>query len=654
MSTYKNLISLGAAIVFALGLAACGGGSDGPPTDPPPPPPTAYESALDKIAKADTAEAAQAAYDEVKDDVTAAEGDKLQTAVNNRITAIRTAARVAEQKKALTTAAGAIDTSDLSTQDAVDAARAAIVGLRGALMAAADVSDADKAMYQTQLDDAVKAVDAAQGGIDTATRRSNQMTALSGASDTLQAALAALADGDPTQAKVDAANTALAGLNSAITDASDLTDDEKATYVREAGNAAAPIQTAQTAVNNADDKADDAAKKAMAAKAMKLYDGISARTTSGNVRNAAYSGTNPTDGEITVTMGDTVQALKADEAEVADHHNWKGMKYTASGTGVAGTYEAIVYSNVGEAQQGAKFSATYTYNHDGTASNPDGSTKTELEITGNTAVATRITSSRFDQSAGKKEFELGTNLQRVVLSGSYHGVSGTYYCRPASDAKCAATVDTGGFTLSGGTWTFMAKNKDTRLMDTADANYESYGWWIHTAADGDLTASAFTDNKGTDRVSLSIGNLRGTATYEGGAAGQYALRSSTGGTNDAGSFMADVELDATFAATGHTISGTIDNFMGDDGKARDWSVKLNKTDITSDGSIDGVGGDQNNVEVGTVWTIGEDAAAKSGQWRGSLQEIDPDDDVPMVATGTFYTEYGEAGRMVGGFGANKQ
>ena len=157
----------------------------------------------------------------------------------------------------------------------------AIAALRGALMAAADVSEADKAMYQTALNNAVTAVDNAQDGIDTDTRRTNQIAALLGASKTLQSALAALG-GNPTQALVDAANTALTGLNSAIAAAADLTDDEKATYEREAGNASAPIKTAQSAVDKAKDDADDAANKAMAALAAKLYTGIGATPLTGH------------------------------------------------------------------------------------------------------------------------------------------------------------------------------------------------------------------------------------------------------------------------------------------------------------------------------------------------------------------------------------
>ena len=545
------------------------------------------------------------------------------------------------------TAAGAIDTSDLSTQDAVDAARTAIAGLRGALTAAADVSDADKAPYQTALRNAENAVDEAQGGINTATRRTNQMTALSGASSTLQAALTALSGSTPTQAEIDDARAALTAMNGAISNATDLTDEEKAPYQLQATNASAPIQTAQSAVNNAKDKADDDANKAMVAKAMKLYDGISALSGTGaNTRTAAYSGSN--DSQITVTIGtgegSSISLSENKKVSVAAHQNWQGKQYTAAPTD-GNKYTAVVYSNVGEATPGAKFSVQYPYN----AREVDGANTERTIDTSDADEQKKIASSSFDQGAGKKEFELGDNDARVVKSGTYHGVDGDYYCAPADNAKCTATVAGDGFTLTGGTWTFKATDKDDRLMDTPDSNYESYGWWIREGADGKLTVGAFADNKGTE-TTVNIATLRGTATYMGGAAGKYAISNPTGSPNDAGDFTADVELNATFASDGHKIGGTIDNFMGADGKSRDWEIELREATLANDGNITRTG--NNQADNDTVWTIGGTAAPASGEWSGSLQE--EKDDVPTVATGTFYSTYNRDGRIVGAFGANKK
>lgn len=121
----------GIVLLAAFGLAGCGGGGGSTAETPPPVEmPTPYQAALAAIMAAETPEAAQAAYNEVKENVTAAQGEMLQMAVDDRTAALNMMARADDQKMALADAAGMIDTSDLSTQEAVDAARMAIVGLR--------------------------------------------------------------------------------------------------------------------------------------------------------------------------------------------------------------------------------------------------------------------------------------------------------------------------------------------------------------------------------------------------------------------------------------------------------------------------------------------------------------------------------------------
>ncbi|MDE0004535.1 MAG: hypothetical protein OXQ29_17745 [Rhodospirillaceae bacterium] len=664
------------AAVFSLTLAGCGGGGGGTAEEPPAPmPPTPEEMcadagnhwvdgacltpsentvrmALAAIAAAATAEDAQAAYDAVKDDVSAAQGEALQAAVDAREAELATMARVEAQKMALMTAAGDIDISDLSTQEAVDAARGAIVALRGALDAAEDVSDADKAMYMSQLDDAVAAVDEAQGGINTEMRRTNQMTALTSASGTLQAALAALSGQTPTQAQLDDANTARNALNDALAGAMDLTDTEKAPYQREADNAAAPIRMAQAAFDDATDEADEADKMAMMETAMKLHAGIKApnATTGADQLSAAYgAGDNTNDIAVTIGTSPVVNLSEDEDATVAANHGWEGMRFTVSSDD-DGTYEAYVYSDVGDPTEGAKFNDAA---NGGYALNADtGETVDVTTLTGHTTG--RVASPSFDQSAGTKTFELPGNAVRVMIPGSYRGVSGTYYCAPTGGGTdCSAAKASSGFTLGGGTWTFKPTDPETRFMGTPDAEYASYGWWLHTAEDGTLTASAFADNKGADPTALAIADLQGTATYTGGAAGKYALYSATGGTNDAGHFTARATLNATFGET-HEISGTIDNFMGADGESRDWSVTLNESTVSDTGGIAGDPAEDGNTDPQmTVWTIGGTAADAGGQWSGNLQAAG-DDGVPSIGTGTFHSTYSTGGQMVGAFGVKKQ
>ena len=85
--------------------------------------------------------------------------------------------------------------------------------------------------------------------------------------------------------------------------------------------------------------------------------------------------------------------------------------------------------------------------------------------------------------------------------------------------------------------------------------------------------------------------------------------------------------------------------MGADGKARNWSIELKEAVVSNTGGI-------TRTEANdTVWTIGGTAAPASGEWSGDLAEAG-DDNVPMVATGTFYSTYNRDGRIVGAFGAN--
>ena len=680
----NKLYAFALAALFALTLAGCGGGGGGTAATPdpePPPMPTAYEQAVAAIAAAETEEAARAAYDAVDQaTITGAESQKLQAALDDKLDMLATAMRVADQKEALSTAAGNIDTSDLSTQELVDAARTAIAALRGALDDADDVSDEDKATYMTQLDDAVTAVDGAQDGINTDTRRTNQMTALSDASDDLQAALAALAGSTPTQAQLDAANNALDALNAAIADGGDLTDAEKAPYQHEATNAAAPINTAQMAFDAAEDEDQKAADAAMAATAAKLYAGISAQSGAlaadgtgfaANDRDAAYNtaGTaiNLSIGGETAPTALTATLTEDKTATVPDNHGWEGKKYTHSvttGDDKGDMYEATVYSDVGAATMGEKFSAAYP----DTAGFVTAGVVT-VDTSGTDTPASRVAINSFTQSAGTKTFPLPdpnpTGNDRITEAGSFHGVSGTYTCVPDTGAgtTCSATLATKGLTLTGGTWTFKPTNAEARVTETADDTYASYGWWLRTKADGSLTASAFVDDRGTLTTNITT-LVAGSATYSGGAAGKYALSSSTGGTNDAGHFTARATLEVDFEED--EVTGTIDQFMAD-GESKDWTVELKKSALFNDGTVrgdptrDGIdltAIDPADVAQKTVWTIGGTAAAASGEWSGALKDtVNTKTDttgVPKVGTGTFYTEYGTAGRMVGGFGVKKQ
>ncbi len=674
MSRFRKLTTIAAVAALALGLAACGGGDDAVMDTDPDPTPTPYEMALTNIAAAGTAADAQDAYDAVKDEVTAAEGDLLQAAVNARSTALATAARAAMQRMNLMDAAGGIPASVDATAEAIADAKEAIGALQDAIDAADDV---DTSTYVSMVTAANMLVTTAQGHVDTQTRMGEQMTALTNANTALTTALAAIS-GAPTQAEIDDAETALANLNTAIDDAADL--DDTSMYALAVANAEGQIAAAKrTLMANMDQdeldriEAERLAAEAMAATAAKLYAGISAPVGDGTGNDDRFAAYNALDTAILVHIGDgtnpdTGTTLTEDkDATVADNHGWEGKRYTDLPGG--DSYEAIVYSNVEEPEMGDKFGI----NGGGTGYQYTLAMGMLAIDTSSTAEhVSRIGGTSFDHSAGIKRFALPQpntiGQTHVSLVGSFHGVPGTYRCTPGA-AVCAANVDEDGFRLGtvpsatdamftdgAGAWMFTPSDANARVMESADTVYASYGWWLRKAAnDGPFSASAFVDYVGGDGATgvpaaADLDNLDGSATYMGGAAGKYALASSTGGTNDAGHFTARATLEANFTTnTAVTaLTGTIDQFIGADGETRDWTVELESSAITNVGEI----GSRTAME-GTTWTIGDAAADESGSWTGSLRNNGADG-VPQVATGTFYTEYGTAGNMVGAFGANKQ
>ena len=560
-------------------------------------------------------------------------------------------ARRTEQMNAITMAIAAARTAvgmvnDDSTQAQVDAANAAVSSARAKIAEGVDLTDDEKAPHtesvntiEMSLDNAVASWNTAQAANqELANQRMDIRTAIAAARTAVNAV-----NDESSDEQVEAATQAIADARVAIAGASDVPAEEKAANSQTVGEIMAQLETAKesrTVAMEAKDKADDAAKAAMQATALKLHTGLEhGLGDTANARTAAY---NTDEDAIEVTIGTaTAVGLSEDKkTKVATLHGWEGKRYMASGTAVDGTYEAVVYSNVGEATMGDPFNEEYDLLETATATVLVGEVGVD---TATAAVQARVASSLFDQSAGTKPFDLPASMTRVRIAGSYHGVSGNYYCTPTdADTKCSATVAADGFTLGGGTWAFRPTNKEAKVTETEDTDYASYGWWLHKAANGTYTASAFVDEKGTVADAASITDLRGTATYMGGAAGKYALHSSTGGTNDAGHFTARAMLEADFNAD--MISGTIDQFVGADGASRDWSVELKKTVVGDTGAI---------TEAETVWTLGGTAADADGGWSGSLKD-NGDDDVPKVATGTFHSIYSTAGRMVGAFGANKQ
>ena len=545
---------------------------------------------------------------------------------------------------------------------------------------------------------AIAAATAAAAGLD-GTSVSEDVVAASNAILAARTAIEALPEGERS--------AATAMLNDAVTQVAEQyarlakeaeaarkaaeAEAEEAEAARQAAETEAEEAEAarQAAEAEANKKAAEAEAKTMAAMAKSLYNGIKAYSQQGGFDSVgtldvfanwtAEGNIQVGDGRAGTGPGATL--YEDETVTVAPLSGWTGQRFFVAADDSRNSrsgndYEAVVYSYLGDPKPGDKFGQIGVTNAaDGYEYGIDADGILVADGGGAFSfIATRVASPSFNQSAGVKSFELGTNRNYVSISGTYHGVSGEYRCEPTTGNTCAAQIAVNGFTLGGqasadnsftvggGTWTFKPGNLESRVMSAPKTAYASYGWWLRTSEDDEFFASSFANPRGTPTPAAAVPDtLVGTATYVGGAAGKYALSGvGTGGTNESGHFTATATLNAKFGTVNndgttraHNVTGTIDGFkVGDDGAARDWSVSLGRDAAASNLLATGQVVRDRGVDQ-TQWTIGGRAAEKSGEWAAQMYE-QGDDGVPTIATGTFYTEYENTGKMVGGFGVNKQ
>ena len=620
-------------------------GGDFPTAMRPPvePEPTPYEMAKANIAAAETAADAQAAYDEVKDDVTAAQGDLLQAAVDARIMVIEAAEREATQKMELADAAGMIDTSDLSTAELIAAANTAIDGLRQALADADDVSDADKATYQTQLSNAEMAVREAQTGLDTAGRMAAQRTAITNAVTMARTAVNGVKN-TSTDTEVGAADQAITALEAAIAGAADLPEGDSdvasargtLTTLMAQLNTAKTARTAYLATKAEEDtKAMAALGKAMhaalggtptanttalnnldltTAPEIDLSDGLSVDAVQGAGRL-----------HDTEAVGDPASVTLKAGAAAEELGSWMGKNYAHTNTGTKVVNEALVYTNQGAPDTKA-FGDVYEVAEANAGAAPAFTAiKGSLTVDGtDAAVRARVTGAAFTHS-GTQTHTIDSNTGIFTTRGYYDGAPGQYRCTGA----CSSANDgKGSPSALVGTWHF--KPDSGAMVSQPDANYLYYGWWVSKDKDGMPTAaSAFTGVNGAIAALTDdpVSAVEGSATYSGNAAGKFAMSNALDGTGDAGHFTATVELTAKFgsndAPNNGGVSGTINDFMAN-GESVPWSVALHRAPWGTAGAFTSTSSAGTTAD-GTTWSIDGNAAPESGTWSGQMYDEKPGD-----------------------------
>lgn len=484
--------------------------------------------------------------------------------------------------------------------------------------------------------------------------------AVADATTALEMAAATLAEVDPDHVALQAANAALA---KAETDA-----QAQAAKIKALEDEVARLKQAEEDRQQAArDEAEKERMMQMAADGKALHAAIGmnpltqlAATTADTI-NAA--------GALDLAAGAATGAIDPPAMMAGDPAGtlggWKGTHYANTDTGTKVTNAAVVYSNQDD---------------------PDMEPFGDIHSTGYTAATHTLTlTANADDNimgsgfptVGTKTFSANvTGGSEVSVTGEYDGVAGTYFCTIVSGTPCTAAYGSDGITL-GTNWSFV--HGAGAMVPVTDDDYLYFGWWLRSNEDGPTTASAFVGAEGTPPTALTgVNAIAGSATYVGKAAGKYAIYNPLDATGDAGHFTADATLTAKFSGDGAGVTGTINNFMAGD-KSMPWSVALNNNTLASDAdgadaatnlSADGAGTitsapdyttatpDVDDSKT-TVWSIDGNSAAASGTWSGQMYDeaqtgaADDGSDVPTTVLGTFNSEFGSIGRMVGAFGAGR-
>ena len=409
----------------------------------------------------------------------------------------------------------------------------------------------------------------------------------------------------------------------------------KAMYAALAGNATAGT----TALNNI-----DTATTPISIGSAGLV--IDAAAGAGSLADA----TDP--GSVTLKAGDSAGSLDG----------WAGTNYAHTDPNTKIENAAVVYNNKGPGRSRSFTDLGYVVQTVTSGDNIKGYVtldESDADTLG------RIMATAFLHS-GTQNHSIPDRSDAVYFRGTYDGAPGEYRCA----GTCSTTNDgSGSPSAIAGEWHFKPDAGANAMAHQPDDTYLYYGWWVSKDKDGAPTAaSAFTGvmlpTGGTAPVANLTG-VTGSAEYSGHAAGKFALNHPADGSGDGGHFTADVTLSAKFSGTGAGISGTVDNFMAND-QSVPWSVALHRADWNTDlttGNFATPDTDDTattaDETMGTTWSIDGNSAARSGTWSGTMYDEMPGNaptgdgsNIPTTVTGTFYSEFGDQGRMVGAFGAD--
>ena len=465
-----------------------------------------------------------------------------------------------------------------------------------------------------------------------------QRAAIKSAIGTADTAVGMVND-DASDATVSAAEAAIAAAKKAIADAANVPAEEKAAN---SGTVSA-IETALTNAKASRKMAMDDAMKGAAKDAKALFDGIGETTSDLTVEVTAVTDKHG-GGMASVTATGLTPGVGGDDVMKSAEPMqgmWQGTMLTDTNDDDASS-TVVVYTNI-KADKAVPFGDMHTLTNDVLAIDANADADAHVKL---------ISASAF-MHTGLKAHDPDPDAADDVarIRGMFNGASGEYRCTAATATTCTSQESSVGVRLSAG-WTFDPDSGAMAKM--ADGSYAYFGWWLNKGTTEGVEAGAFhgvTD--GTPAMLAApadISALGGTATYEGAAAGKYAIAPGLSSAS-AGHWTADATLTADFGneTAAGMISGMVDNFMAG-GETMDWSVKLGKTALMGTGTFDSATGAPDTGD-GVVWTIGGVDGAEAGAWSGGLRAAG-DNGVPTVATGMFTATHGTVGHLLGAFGAH--
>ena len=233
----------------------------------------------------------------------------------------------------------------------------------------------------------------------------------------------------------------------------------------------------------------------------------------------------------------------------------------------------------------------------------------------------------------------------------------------ADDVYDVTLVNTGAAVPASGRWSGQLHDAmDGAVTDVAwvytDAagrsdpkNYLYFGWWVRHDPENDRFAIDVLTGPVGEIISapVDVGEVTGSATYAGAAAGNYALHAPVGGPVEGGPWIAHATLAADFD-TGR-VSGRSENLVaGGDPNPRTWTVELPAVEFSSIRT----GGVGRSGEARPVWSIDGERDVGRGAWHARFHENDPNGGAPLSATGRFVAAFQNWAAMSGAFGVHRQ